>query len=124
MSNSNKPIHPQELARLRGLLMARYIVATVDISIIRQTCLSNIVRWRSQGTNSALWDEWVKLLIGGNDQKLISALTDDINENNRNLRRAGPYAGLINSKVRDYIFSKPLDDLPTLEDLITYSTAL
>lgn len=39
--------------------MARYIVATVDLSTIRQTCLANIVRWRSQGTNSILWDEWV-----------------------------------------------------------------
>ncbi len=117
MSESNQTLHPQELARLRGLLMARYIVATVDISTIRQTCLANIVRWRSQGTNSILWDEWVKILIGGNDEKLINALTDDIDEYNRNLRRAGPYAGLVDSKTREFIFSKPLTDLPTLEDL-------
>jgi hypothetical protein len=121
MSESNRPLHPQELARLRGLLMTRYVVATVDISTIRQTCLANIVRWRSQGTNSILWDEWVKILIGGTDQKLIDALTDDIEESNRNLRRAGPYAGLINPKVREYIFSKPLNALPTLEELVNSS---
>jgi hypothetical protein len=120
MSETHRPIHPQELARLRGLLMARYIVATVDLSTIRQTCLANIVRWRSQGTNSILWDEWVKILIGGSDQKLINALTDDIEENNRNLRRAGPYAGLVKPKIRDYIFSRPLTDLPTLDDLINF----
>jgi hypothetical protein len=101
--------------------MTRYVVATVDISTIRQTCLANIVRWRSQGTNSILWDEWVKILIGGTDQKLIDALTDDIEESNRNLRRAGPYAGLINPKVREYIFSKPLNALPTLEELVNSS---
>jgi hypothetical protein len=111
-----------ELKRLRGLLMARYIVATVDLPIIRQTCLANIVRWRSQGTNSLLWDDWVKILIGGSDQKLINAMTDDIEESNRNLRRAPPYAGLIDQKVREYIFSKPLTDLPTLEDLIHFSS--
>jgi len=54
-------------------------------------------------------------------QKLIDALTDDIEENNRNLRRAGPYAGLINQKIREYIFSKPLNALPTLEELVNTS---
>jgi hypothetical protein len=118
MSESNRTLHPQELARLRGLLMARYIVATVDISTIRQTCLANIVRWRSQGTNSILWDEWVKILIGGTDKKLIDALTDDVDEYNRNLRRAGPYAGLVDPKTREFIFSRQLTDLPSLADLI------
>ncbi len=120
MSESNQTLHPQELARLRGLLMARYIVATIDISIIRRTCLESIIRWRSQGTNSVLWDDWVKLLIGGSDQKLINALTDDTDEWCKNLRRAGPYAALIDPTIREYIFSRPLTDLPTLEDLINF----
>jgi hypothetical protein len=124
MTESIENLHQQELVRRRGLLMTQYIAATIDVSVIRKTCLENIVCWRSQGTNSILWDEWVKILIGGTDPKLIDALTDDIEENNRNLRRAGPYAGLINPKIREFIFSRPLTDLPTLEDLINYASSL
>jgi len=120
MCESNQTLHPQELARLRGLLMARYIVATVDISTIRKTCLQSIVLWRSQGMNSVLWDDWVKLLIGGSDQTLINALTDDSDEWCKNLRRAGPYAALIDPTVRAYIFSKPLTDLPTIDELADF----
>jgi len=120
MTESDHIPHQQELVRRRGLLMARYIIATIEVSSIRKNCLENIVRWRSQGSNSLLWDDWVRLLIGGTDQKVIYAMTDDTDEWCRNLRRAGPYAGLINPVIREYIFSRQLTDLPTVEDLINF----
>lgn len=120
MTESNDNLHQQELVRRRGLLMTQYIAATIDVSVIREKCLENIVRWRRQGSNSLLWDDWVKLLIGGTDQKLIYVLTDDTDEWCRDLRRAGPYAGLINPVIREYIFSSDLKNLPTVEDLIKF----
>ena len=110
--------YQHELIRQRSLLMTRYIAATVEVSVIRKTCLESIVRWRKQGTNSLLWDDWVKLLIGGSDEQLIKALIDDADEWSRNLRRATPCAGLVNSKIREYIFSRPLTNLPTIQNLI------
>lgn len=121
MTESNDNPHQQELIRRRGLLMTQYIAATIDVSVIRKTCLENIVRWRRQDSNSLLWDDWVKLLIGGTDQKLIYVLTDDTDEWCRDLRRAGPYAGLIDPAIREYIFSKPLNALPTLEELVNFT---
>lgn len=123
MTESNDNPHQQELVRRRRLLMTQYIAATIEVSVIRKTCLENIVRWRRQGSNSLLWDDWVRLLIGGTDQKLIYVLTDDTDEWCRDLRRAGPYAGLIDPVIREYIFSKPLTALPTLEDLIKISSS-
>lgn len=120
MTESIENLHQQELVRRRGLLMTQYIAATIDVSAIRKTCLENIVRWRRQGSNSVLWDDWVKLLIGGTDQKLIYVLTDDTDEWCRDLRRAGPYAGLIDPVIREYIFSSGLKNLPTVEDLIKF----
>jgi len=121
MTESIENLHQQELVRRRGLLMTQYIAATIDVSVIRKTCLENIVRWRRQNSNSLLWDDWVKLLIGGTDQKLIYVLTDDTDEWCRDLRRAGPYAGLIDPVIREYIFSKPLNALPTLEELVNFT---
>jgi len=100
--------------------MTQYIAATIEVSVIRKTCLENIVRWRRQDSNSLLWDDWVKLLIGGTDQKLIYVFTDDTDEWCRDLRRAGPYAGLIDPVIREYIFSKPLNALPTLDELVNF----
>lgn len=112
--------HQHELVRQRGLLISRYIAVTIEVSVIRQACLECIVRWRKQGTNSLLWDDWVKLLIGGTDQKLLYVLTDDNDERCKELRRAGPYAGLVSPEIREYIFSRPLVDLPTVQDLIEF----
>lgn len=120
MMDSRKQLHPQELKRQRSLLIGSYIAATVPIYEIRQKCLSNIVRWRANGTNSGLWDDWVKLLIGGADQDVIAALTNDIVEHWKDLRRAAPYAGLICNEIREYIFSQLLTDLPTLDDLAKF----
>lgn len=61
----------------------------------------------------------MRLLIGGTDQKLIYVLTDDTDEWCRNLRRAGPYAGLIDPVIREYIFSRALTDMPSVEVLIS-----
>jgi hypothetical protein len=122
MTESIENLHQQELVRRRGLLMTQYIAATIDVSVIRKTCLENIVRWRRQGSNSLLWDDWVKLLIGGTDQKLIYVLTDDTDEWCRDLRRAGPYAGLIDPVIREYIFSRSLTELPTVQDLIKFKS--
>ncbi len=120
MTGLNQIPHQQELVRRRGLLMTQYIAATIEVSVIRKTCLENIVRWRRQDSNSLLWDDWVKLLIGGTDQKLIYVFTDDTDEWCRDLRRAGPYAGLIDPVIREYIFSKPLNALPTLDELVNF----
>lgn len=109
--------HPQELVHLRGLLIRRYIARTVPVSQIRQKCLSNIVRWRSQGSDSKIWDEWVKLMMGGSDQLVIDALTNDTLERWQELHRAPVYVGLISPEVREYIFLRPLNDLPAFEDL-------
>jgi hypothetical protein len=120
LTDTNQIRHQQELVRQRGLLMTRYIAATIEVSIIRTTCLENIVRWRSQGSNSLLWDGWMKLLINGTDQEVIYVMTNDTDEWCKNLRRAGPYAGLVMPAIREYIFSKPLTDLPTVQALINF----
>lgn len=109
--------HPQELVHLRSLLIRRYISRTVSVSRIRQESLGNIVRWRSQGSDFKIWDEWVKLMMGGSDQLVIDVLTNDAMWRTWKLHRAPVYAGLISPQIREYIFSRPLTDLPTLEDL-------
>lgn len=109
--------HPQELVRLRLLLISRYIARTATVTQIRQKCLSNIVRWRSQGSDSMMWDEWVKLMIGGKDELVIDAMTNDSITLWKEMHRAPAYLGMICPEVREYIWSFPVTDLPTLEDL-------
>lgn len=112
-----KQLHQQELVRLRALLVSRYIARTATVTQIRQQCLSNIVRWRSQGSDSILWDEWVKLMIGGKDELVIDAMTNDDVKLWREMHRAPAYFGMLCPEVREYIYSFPVTDLPTIEDI-------
>jgi hypothetical protein len=120
MTESDHIPHQQDLVEQRKLLMARYIAATVEVSEIRKRCLENMARWRSQGSSNLLWDEWEKLLISGTDYEVIYAMTVDNDKCCNNLRRAGPYAGLVSPVIREYVFSRPLTDLPSVEDLIRF----
>lgn len=112
-----KQLHQQELVRLRALLISRYIARTATVTQIRQKCLSNIVRWRSQGSDSILWDEWVKLMIGGKDELVIDAMTNDDVKLWREMHRAPAYFGMLCPEVREYIYSFSATALPTLVDL-------
>lgn len=109
--------HPQELVRLRLLLISRYIARTATVTQIRQKCLSNIVRWRSQGSDSIMWDEWVKLMIGGKDELVIDAMTNDSVNLWKEMHRAPAYLGMVCPEVSEYIFSFPVKQLPRIEDL-------
>lgn len=113
-------IHQQDRVQQRSFLMASYIAATVDVTRIREVSLGNIWRWRSQGKENPIWDEWEQLLSNAQDEVIIQTLMDDTDEYGRRLRRASPYVGILEPCVREYIFSKPLTDLPSLDDLLRF----
>lgn len=80
------------------LAVATLILETFPIEVIRQRSIDNMNRWKSQGTWSLAYDEWMTLLTDGTDADVIEAMTAETDKASR-LRSVHPYTGLLEQTV-------------------------
>lgn len=92
---------------------AKEILARHSIATIRAKGLSNLERWKSQGTWCSAYDEWRAILIEGSDEDVATAMTSKDQRYVR-LRQSPPYPGLLDEETRkriwDEVMSKNLHD--------------
>ena len=81
------------------LRMAETALQCADLPGVRARSLSNLQRWKSQGTWGPAYDEWWKLMESGSDAEVIGAMTGPDQEANR-LRQSAPYIGIVGQDVR------------------------
>lgn len=80
------------------LAVATLILETFLVEVIRQRSIDNMNRWKSQGTWSFAYDEWMTLLTDGTDADVIEAMTAETDKASR-LRSVHPYTGLLEQTV-------------------------
>lgn len=85
--------------------MAKEILARHDIATIRAKSLSNLDRWKANGTWCSAYDEWREILLAGSDKELATAMTDQ-HEHFIRLRQSPPYPGLLDEETRLRIWSE------------------
>lgn len=80
------------------LAVATLILKTFPVEVIRQRSIDNMNRWKSQGTWSFAYEEWMTLLTDGTDADVIEAMTAETDKASR-LRSVHPYTGLLEETV-------------------------
>lgn len=70
---------------------AIYILEKVSLEEIRETSLTTLARWKSQGTWCSAYSEWEELMREGSDEAIINAMTG-LDQNSNRLRQSPPYA--------------------------------
>ncbi|NHZ96057.1 hypothetical protein [Massilia sp. CCM 8734] len=65
---------------------------------IKKKSVSNIERWRSQGTFGQAYSDWLAILLDPDDDKLISAMVGSSDRSNQ-LRQSLPYVGMLDPKI-------------------------
>lgn len=93
----SKPAGKPNKEKLR-LAIATLILEAFPVEVIRQRSIDNMNRWKSQGTWSLAYDEWMTLLTDGTDADVIEAMTAETDKASR-LRSVHPYTGLLEQTV-------------------------
>ena len=74
--------------------LALAVVENYGAQRIRAQSLANLHRWKSRGSWVSAYDEWRKILEGGDDGELFAAMLGRDERSNR-LRQSPPYVGLL-----------------------------
>lgn len=74
--------------------LASAVVAQIPAREIRARSLANLYRWKKSGAWFSAYDEWQKILEGGDDGELYAAMLGRDERSNR-LRQSPPYIGLL-----------------------------
>lgn len=82
----------------RRLWLSQAVLDAADLEMIRAKSLSNLTRWRSNGTWGPAYDEWWEIMTSGRDAVLIRIMTSQDDESNR-LRQSMPYTGLLSQEI-------------------------
>jgi hypothetical protein len=84
--------------------LAKEILARHPVAAIRATGLSNLERWKAQGSWCSADDEWRQILTAYSDEEVIAVMTDK-HEFFVRLRQSPPYPGMLDEETRLRIWS-------------------
>lgn len=87
------------------LWLSQAALRSTDLTTIRTKSLSNLQRWKAQGTWGPVYDEWLEIMMHAGDDQLIEIMTGEGDEPNR-LRQSIPYVGLVDEETRLDLFLK------------------
>jgi hypothetical protein len=90
------------------LEVAKLILKTFPMEVIRQRSIDNMSRWKSQRGSYVAYDEWMILMTDGTDADVIEAMTGETDKSSR-LRSASPYPGLLDQTVVHQLKHEILD---------------
>lgn len=74
------------------------VLARYTVWEIKEKSVSNIERWRSQGTFGQAYSDWLAILQDPDDRKLISAMVGSSERSNQ-LRQSLPYVGMLDQEI-------------------------
>lgn len=74
------------------------VLARFTVAEIKKKSVSNIERWRSQGTFGQAYADWLEILLDPDDHKLISAMVGSSDRSNQ-LRQSLPYVGMLDPDI-------------------------
>lgn len=87
------------------LWLSQATLSSAELTTIRTQSLSNLQRWKAQGTWSPVYDEWLELMMHASDEHITRIMTDNGEEPNR-LRQSMPYVGLVDEETRLGLIAK------------------
>lgn len=87
------------------LWISQAALSLADLKTIRAKSLSNLQRWRAQGTWGPIYDEWWELMTHASDDHIIQIMTGEGDEPNR-LRQSIPYTGIVDEETRLRLVAK------------------
>jgi hypothetical protein len=74
------------------------VLSRFPVNTIRERSKENLQRWRSQGTWSKSYDEWLGVLESPDDLDLISIMVGT-SERSKRLRQSMPYVGMLDQTL-------------------------
>lgn len=80
------------------LAVAKTILERYGLKEVRGKSIENLSRWKSQGTWSTYYEQWMKLMRDGSDEEVIAAMTSTDEKMSR-LRGSPPYPGLLDENT-------------------------
>lgn len=87
------------------LWLAQAVLQTADLPTVRAVSLSNLERWKAQGTWGRVYEEWRQIMAQSPDHELIHIMTGEGDEPNR-LRQSAPYVGIIDEETRLKVYAR------------------
>jgi hypothetical protein len=87
------------------LWISQAALSLADLNTIRAKSLSNLQRWRDQGTWGPVYDEWWQIMTEASDEYVIYLMTDEGDEPNR-LRQSCPYVGIVDEGTRQNLLAR------------------
>lgn len=87
------------------LWLAQAVLQTADLPTIRAVSLSNLERWKANGTWGRVYEEWRQIMAQSPDHELIHIMTGEGDEPNR-LRQSAPYVGIIDEETRQKVLAR------------------
>lgn len=85
------------------LWLSQATLASADLKTIRLKSLSNLLRWKAQGTWGCVYEEWLELMTQGSDLHVIHVMTSQDDEPNR-MRQSMPFVGIVDEQTRSAVF--------------------
>lgn len=89
------------------LWLSQATLRLADLDTIRAKSLSNLQRWKGQGTWGPVYDQWCEIMTNGTDDFIIQIMTGEGDEPNR-LRQSAPYVGIVDEQTRLDLYTKYL----------------
>lgn len=85
--------------------MAQAVLEAADLATIRSVSLSNLERWKANGTWGLVYEQWWKIMTEAPDHELVHIMTGQGDEPNR-LRQSSPYVGIIDEETRLKVYAR------------------
>lgn len=74
------------------------VLARFSTQQIREKALSNLQRWKENGTWGLAYEEWLAVLENPDDKELIACMVG-LSERSNRLRQSMPYVGLLDKSI-------------------------
>lgn len=97
------------------LWISEATLSLADLQTIRVKSLSNLRRWKAQGTWGPVYDEWWNLMTHASDASIVQIMTGEGDEPNR-LRQSIPYTGIVDEETRHKLLERYRIALAANED--------
>ena len=97
--------NPHQLLDDLKLWLSQAALSRAGLQTIRAQSLSNLERWKAQGTWSPVYDEWWELMTHASEEHITEVMTGEGEEPNR-LRQSIPYPGLVDDETKLKLIAK------------------
>ncbi|KQN79053.1 hypothetical protein [Duganella sp. FT27W] len=98
MKTSAEKVNPHLVLDAIKHKIACEVLARFTIAEIKERSLSNIRRWRANGTSGQAYDAWERLAMDPDDGKMIAVMEGTSDYSNQ-LRQSPPFVGMLDKEL-------------------------